>query len=71
MHIAWVTCILPKDMTFRSQLVSYPPFTAKFNVERGTMQHHLTIKYIQHLIIQFYSFWGSLWIPCNDNRAVF
>ena len=27
MHIAWVTDILPQDMTFRSQMVLYPLFT--------------------------------------------
>ena len=60
MHIAWVTCISPREMAFRSQVVPYPLFTAKFNGEGGTVQYHLTIKYIQRLI-QFYSFWGSVW----------
>ena len=46
MHIAWVTYISPQDMAFQSQMVPYPLFTTKFNVEGGTMQHHLTIKYI-------------------------
>ena len=34
------------------------------------MQYHLTIKYIQHLI-QFYSFWGSVWVLCNVIPAFF
>ena len=51
MHIvAWVTDILLQDMAFQTQTVPYPLFTTKFNGESGTVQHHLTIKYIQHLI---------------------
>ena len=69
MHIAWVTCILPQDMAFQIQVVPYPLFTARFNGESGTMQYHLTVKYIQHLI-QFYSFWRSVWVLCNDIPAL-
>ena len=56
MHIGWVTCNLSQDMAFRSQVVLYPLFTAKFNGEGGTMQYHLTIKYIYttpHPVLQF------------------
>ena len=58
MHIAWVTCILPQDMTFPKLsdiYITYPLFTAKFNGEGGTVQH-LTVKYIYktpHLVLHF------------------
>ena len=37
---------------------------SKFNGEGGTVQYHLTIKYIQHFI-QFYTFCGSVWVLFN------
>ena len=56
MHIAWVTDILLQDTAFQTQTVPYPLFTTKFNGESGTVQHHLTIKYIQqtpHPVLNF------------------
>ena len=45
MHIALVSYILPQDMAFQSRVhvVPYSLFTAKFNGEGDTVQHHLTI----------------------------
>ena len=65
MHIAWVTYISPQDMAFRSQMVPYPLFTTKFNVEGGTMQHHLTIKYIYiYNTLSSFTFSGDLYESC-------
>ena len=43
---------------------------SKFNGEGGTVQYHLTIKYIQHLI-QFYTFWRSVWVLFNNITTFF
>jgi len=60
MNIAWVTCILPQEMAFRSQVVPRNYFLKQHSTERVAISLHNQVHTTPHPVLQFL---GDLMVP--------